>query len=126
MKYNLTRHKLKVIDTYCIYCYGKIRKAQLVHSTARGFNFVDFFDNKFLFKKHIYPQEVERYMAKELTFYLPNKIVINKISNSDIDIKLFNEFISEFHNKSRIDILYDWVKTNAINVSEFKQLLRFI
>jgi len=124
--YNLSQYKLKVNGIYYIYCNGRVKKGVLVHSTKRGFNFVDFFTNKTLFPKHIYPIEHERDSVKELTFLMPMNIMVSRISHKEISTKLLDKFLFETTNKSRTDVLYEWVKNGTVNSEQFNKLLHFI
>jgi hypothetical protein len=122
----LIQYKLKVDGIYYICCNGKIRKGVLTHTTSRGFNFIDYFTNKRLFKKHLYPIERERDKAKELTFIMPMNIIVEKISRKNVSTKLLDKFILETTNKVRTDVLYDWIKEGTINPEQFNELLHLI
>lgn len=125
--YNLTQYRLKVNGIYYLKCIdGKTRKGVLVHSTKRGFNFVDFFTNKMLLHKHIYPIEHDRENAKELTFLIPMNIILSRISHKEINTKLLDKFIQETMNRSRTDVLYEWIKNGTISSEQFNKLLHFI
>ncbi len=71
------QHVLIVGETYLLTGATRIVEAKLIRSTERGFNFFDVQRNKNIFKKHLYPREVNR-EGRALTFLLPKDIIIQK------------------------------------------------
>jgi len=73
---NLQRIVLTVGAVYLISDGVKNKEVRLVRTTMRGFNFVNTRTGKLVFRRHIYPQEINR-DVKELTFYFPRSLVIS-------------------------------------------------
>jgi hypothetical protein len=72
------QYKLEVDKTYLVCSEGRIRKAKLVRTTKRGFNFENIKTGKLLFNHHLYPLENIRDNVKNLTFQLIKTITIDK------------------------------------------------
>ena len=74
----MNQYKLKVDNTYLLCADGRIKKAKLVRSTKRGFNFEDVKTGKLLFKHQLYPLENMRDEVVELTFQVIKNITIDE------------------------------------------------
>jgi len=75
---SLYRVKLSIDEIYLISDGVKNKEVQLVHITKRGFNLVNTQTGRLVFKKHVYPLEINRDGIKELTFLFPRSYIINK------------------------------------------------
>jgi hypothetical protein len=74
------QYRLHVGETYLVCDGSRIRKAKLIRTTERGFNFEIVKTGKNMFKKHLYPLEFVRDNVPELTFNIIGGVTIdNKI-----------------------------------------------
>jgi len=71
-------YNLHVGQTYLVCSGDRIRKAKLIRTTGRGFNLEDCQTRKNMFKKHLYPMEVDRELL-DLTFQVIANIVIDNV-----------------------------------------------
>ncbi len=72
------KYKLTVDEVYLISNGKEIVEAQLIHSTPKGFNFLNLETKKLMFKKHLYSLEIVKEGMKEFTFQIIKYIVIKK------------------------------------------------
>lgn len=102
------QHKLIVDETYLMGDGKKIKEVKLIQSTEKGFNFIDA-NEKLIFKKHLYPQEIVRKGMKEFTFWIPKDIVVNPIGK-------------KFQYRTVVDIIKDIPQQPQVQYDLNKQL----
>jgi len=117
--------KLTVGDTYYISDGLRIREAELIRSTKRGFNFLDIHANKILLKKHLYPRETDR-EVKTLSFILQKNLLIDKQEVRKKDFEIRDALMAKRTNKERRELLFTWIRKGHIDLRQFENLIYYI
>jgi hypothetical protein len=117
--------KLTVGDTYFISDGLRIKEAELIHITKRGFNFLDTNSNKILFKRHLYPREIDR-EQKTLTFILQKNLILDRQQVRKKDIEIRDALMAKTTNKERRELLFNWIRKGHIDLRQFENLIYYI